>query len=396
MSALDAALAALRARDGETLALLEQLVRVNSHSAHVTGVNAVGNLLMAALADLPLDLTVGTNEQGMRHLSFATQAAETGPCILLIGHHDTVFPQGEFEGFESDGTFARGPGVLDMKGGLALIVQVLHALHAAGALNALPLRFVSVGDEEVGSPTSRALLEELAPSARAALVFEAGRAGDAIITARRGVGHALVIAHGKAAHAGNALAEGRSAIWALSRFIDRVQSEARDLTSASASVGLVRGGSARNTVPDFAAAEIDLRFADEPSQRALIALLQAAAAGVEQTLEGTHLELEIRVTRRPWTRTDASSALAARYAEAQRAAGLEASEAPLIGGGSDANTVGALGVPTIDGLGPRGSGFHTRSERIELSSLPKKAEALLRFLLDSGPPARSAQKSAVE
>jgi glutamate carboxypeptidase len=381
VSVLDRALAALAARRDDTVRLLERLVLVNSHSLHVSGVNHVGNLLIEALAPLPLALTVTTSEHGIRHLDFATPAAEMGPSVLLIGHHDTVFPPGEFEGFVVDGDLARGPGVLDMKGGLALIVQTLHALHEVGALTALPLRLVSVGDEEIGSPTSRALLEELVPTTRAALVFEAGRAGDAIITARRGAGHALVEAHGRAAHAGNALAEGRSAIWALARYVDRVQSTQGAVADTSASVGLVRGGTARNTVPDHAAAEIDLRFGDAAGQAALCELLRQHAREIEASLEGTRLSAQVEVTRPPWTRSDASAALAARYGEAQREAGLDASEAPRMGGGSDANIVGALGVPAIDGLGPRGAGFHTRGEHVLLSSLPKKAEALLRFLL---------------
>ena len=363
------------------LALLESLVRVNSHSGNTSGVNAVGNLLIEALAPLPLLLTVDTSESGVRHLSFATARAELSPSILLIGHHDTVFPPGEFEGYSVQGDLAKGPGVLDMKSGLSLIVQVLHALHEAGQLEQLPLRFLSVGDEEIGSPGSRALLEELAGQALLALVFEAGRAGDALITSRRGSGNAKVHAQGKAAHAGNALAEGRSAIWALAKFVDQVSAEQSSIPGCSVNVGLIRGGSARNTVPEQAIAELDLRFSDLAGQLAVEALLESAMRAAELAIEGTQLRVELQVTRKPWGRTNASSQLAARYGEAQRAAGLLYSEAGLIGGGSDANTVGAVGLPAIDGLGPRGKHFHTRAEHVELSSLMPKAEALLRFLL---------------
>jgi glutamate carboxypeptidase len=375
------ALAALTARGGETLPLIERLVRINSHSANVVGVNAVGNLLIESLASLPLNLTVQTSDAGVRHLSFATALAATAPSILLIGHHDTVFPPGEFERFEISEGVARGPGVLDMKGGLCLIVQLLRALHDVALLELMPLCFVSVGDEEIGSPDSRTLLESLVPSSRLALVFEAGRAGDAIITARRGSGSARVVAHGKAAHAGNALSEGRNAIWALAKYIDRVQALNGSIEGASLNVGLVSGGSARNTVPERASAELDLRFSDSAGQSALFAALERAAREVEGSLEGTRLELTPTVARKPWARSAESAALAQRYAAAQRAAGLSASEAPVMGGGSDANTVGALGLPAIDGLGPSGKGFHTHSEYIELASLPKKAEALLRFVL---------------
>jgi glutamate carboxypeptidase len=374
------ALSALHARNQSTRELLRSLVEVNSHTGNVPGVNRVGELLIAALADLPLTLSVAAAPSGAHHLSFATAHAEREPSVLLVGHHDTVFPPGVFEGYSEAGDIARGPGVLDMKSGLAMIVQVLHALHHAGELEARALRFVTVADEEVGSPSGREVLEALVPHCRAALVFEAGRAGDAVITARRGSGNAIVRAHGKAAHAGNNLSDGRNAIWSLAKFVDAVSS-APAIAGAGLNVGLIRGGSARNSVPDQASAELDLRFSDREGQAALFALLEQAT---QVAIEGTRIELTLSVSREPWARNEASAALARRYGEAALAAGLSFAEAGVIGGGSDANTVGALDLPAIDGLGPRGSGFHTPTEYIELSSLPKKAEALLRLLLAGG------------
>ncbi|MET0284673.1 MAG: M20/M25/M40 family metallo-hydrolase [Polyangiales bacterium] len=354
-------------------ALLERLVNVNSHTANVAGVNRVGELILQALRDLALRVEVEAGPSGAHHLSFATERATREPAILLVGHHDTVFPPGTFEGYREEGEVARGPGVLDMKGGLAIIIEVLHQLDA---LN-LPLRFVTVADEEIGSPSGKQLLESLVPRCRAALVFEAGRAGDAIITARRGSGQAFVQAIGKAAHAGNNLADGRNAIWALSRFVEHVSARQSSIEGASANVGLIRGGSARNTVPAEASAELDLRFRDRAGQEQMFALLHEGAA---TAIEGTRLQLDLRISRMPWARTEQSAALAAQYGKHALAAGLQYGEAATIGGGSDANTVGALGLPAIDGLGPRGKGFHTHDEYIELPSLALKADALARFL----------------
>jgi glutamate carboxypeptidase len=382
--ALPEALEALRRRSGEMLALTEKLVRINSFTKNVPGVDAVGEALCEALSDLPLEVARVDGAPWGAHYCFSTQAAASAPCTLLIGHHDTVFPPGSFEGFRADGTHAYGPGVLDMKGGLSLVVCVLHCLHDAGALEGLPLRFVSVSDEEVGSPNSRTLLRELAGGARAALVFEAGRAHDAIVTARRGTGFARVGAHGRAAHAGNALNEGRNAIWALARFIDRAQALNAAIPGASLNTGLVQGGSSRNTVPAFAEAELDLRFDDGASQERLFAELERCAQEVSGQLQGTRIELELTVTREPWERSEASVALCQRYLACQREAGLSAGEAPRQGGGSDGNTVAACGLPVIDGLGPRGRGFHTPHEQVEIASFPLKAEALLRFLLCAG------------
>lgn len=387
MSDEAALIARLHTRAPEILALTERLVRINSHTRNVAGVDAVGDILAEALAPSSLRLTRHAAAALGQHLCFRSQVlparleAAGANAVLLVGHHDTVFPPGTFEGFRHDGDFAYGPGVLDMKSGLALVVTVLGVLDEAKLLTDLPLCFVSVSDEEIGSPTSQTLLRSLAPDAGCALVFEAGRAGDKLITARRGSGHVQVTAHGKAAHAGNALAEGRNAIWALARFIDAAQGLTDSFPGASLNVGLVRGGSARNTVPALASCEIDVRFSDQTGEQGLRRELEAALVRTAASVPGTRCELVWTTARAPWARSAASAALCQRYAACQTAAGLAAGEAGLIGGGSDANTLGALGVPTIDGLGPRGAGFHTPEEQIEVASLALKAEALLRFLL---------------
>jgi glutamate carboxypeptidase len=374
--------ARLRERAPEILALTERMVAINSHTRNAAGVDRVGEVLADSLAGGALSLTRLPGGAGLgAHLAFETPAASKGAPILLIGHHDTVFPPGTFEGFRVANGRAHGPGVLDMKGGLALIACVLSQLDRAGLLAALPLRFISVSDEEIGSPSSQPWLRSLAQGARCALVFEAGRAGDKLITARRGSGHARVTAHGKAAHAGNALADGRNAIWALARFIDHAQQAQNSVPGAALNVGLVSGGSARNSVPDLASCEVDLRFSDAAGEAALRGVLEAACRSADAELPGTRCELVWTTSRKPWSRTAASAALCSEYAGCQRAAGLLAGEADVIGGGSDANTVGALELPTVDGLGPRGTGFHTPEEQIEIDSLALKAEALLRFLV---------------
>jgi glutamate carboxypeptidase len=378
---LPALLARLAACAPHILELTERLVRVNSHTRNVAGVDAVGRELAQAVPRSTLSLRELKGDQLGTHLCFETKATASEPCLLLIGHHDTVFPPGTFDGFRRDGERAYGPGVLDMKGGLALVATVLSVLDAAGLLADLPIRFISVSDEEIGSPTSRGWLEQLARGAHAALVFEAGRAGDKLITARRGSGSALCVAHGKAAHAGNALAEGHNAIWTLSRFIDKAQRLNGSIAGASLNVGLAAGGTARNTVPDRAQCELDLRFSDPEGESALGAALLRVGEEAAREVPGTRLELTISTSRKPWARSDAAAALCARYAKCQEESGLLSGEADTIGGGSDANTVGAIGVPTIDGLGPRGRGFHTKDEQIEIASLARKAEALLRFIV---------------
>jgi glutamate carboxypeptidase len=265
-----------------------------------------------------------------------------------------------------------------MKGGLVVIALALRALGRAGRLGQVPLRGVIVSDEEVGSPSSQELIRRTARGAACALGFESGRAGDALITRRKGLGALVVRATGKASHAGNLHHEGCNAIWALARFIDAAQRLTDYDRGITINVGRVEGGQGRNVVPDRAEAHVDFRFVDLADARTVQAALEEAARMA--ALPGTALTLTGGVTRLPLMRTEASARLMDAYAGCQRAAGLSAGEAPLLGGGSDASTVMPLGIPAIDGLGPRGSGFHTLDEQVELDTLLPKAEALVRFL----------------
>jgi len=237
---------------------------------------------------------------------------------------------------------------------------------------------VIVSDEEVGSPESRSLLLARARGAACALVFESGRPGDLVVTRRKGVASHRVEARGVAAHAGNEPERGRSAIWALARFVDRAQALSDAARGLSVNVGVFHGGTSKNTVPDLAVCDVDLRYQTAADGLALEDALRSAAR--EAALPGTSLALERLSARAPLERTPASAALAAEYGACQRASGLGAGEAPLAGGGSDACTTAEAGVPSVDGLGPRGAGYHTTREEVDLASLVPKAQALVRFL----------------
>ncbi|HHH10541.1 MAG TPA: M20 family peptidase, partial [Sorangium sp.] len=317
------------------------------------------------------------------HLVACSDAAKNSAqgCIGLVGHHDTVFPPGSFEGFTLEGDIARGPGVLDMKGGLTVVLYALRAVAERGLLSRLPLRLVIVSDEEIGSPDSTPLLQRSLRGASAALVFEAGRAADAIITARKGTGGIRTIIAGKAAHAGNHHQQGANAIWALARIVDRVQRLTDYGQGITVNAGTITGGEARNTVPAHAEASFDLRFVHLSDGEALVERFRAAAALAITDVAGTQVQFEGGVKRPPLERSDNNVALYREYASHARAAGLGYGEAPLMGGGSDASTTAAMGVPSIDGLGPRGKGFHTHGEFIEVPTLLARAEALTRMLV---------------
>jgi glutamate carboxypeptidase len=272
--------------------------------------------------------------------------------------------------------------VLDMKGGLVVVAFALRALaETVGLDRVAPVRLVIVADEEVGSPEGQAIIRRATSGAQGALVFEAGRKADLVITRRKGTGAMTAIAHGKAAHAGNAHAEGANAIWALARFVDLAQRCTDYARGVTVNVGTISGGTSKNTVPDRAEAKLDLRFESVADGERLVASLREAAEEAARTVPGTRLELEGGIARQPLERTTESVRLLEAYGEAARAVGLGSGEAPLIGGGSDASTTSAVGIASIDGLGPRGSGFHTKDELIEVATLVPKAQALARFLL---------------
>jgi glutamate carboxypeptidase len=248
---------------------------------------------------------------------------------------------------------------------------------------------IIVTDEEVGSPSSRALFAALAPRTTAALVFEAGRSGDRIITRRKGTGAWTLTAHGRAAHAGLDHAKGVNAIHAIALVIPRIEAMTDEARGRTVNVGLIRGGTAKNTVPERVEIEIDARFETARDAAEFEARMQALVAdpfegieGVPERLREARFELVGGVMRPPMEASEASRSLRLRYEQCAIECGLGGGEAPLQGGGSDANLLSAAGVPCIDGLGPYGEHFHERREWSSLQSLLRRTEALALFLLD--------------
>lgn len=383
LSLSDAAARWLEDKLPELEAVLAPLVETNSFTGNAEGGNRTGALLKEAFAIPGLEVKSIPSTRFADHLVFSSRGVGGVAPVALVGHLDTVFPPGNFEGYRVDGALRRGPGVLDMKGGLVVIAWALRALVAVsekGLASLPPLRIVIVSDEEIGSPEGHALIQEHTRGAQAALVFESGRAQDAIITRRKGTGAVTAKASGKAAHAGNAHAEGANAIWALSRFVDRVQRLTDYEQGITVNVGKISGGLGKNTVPDEAEALVDLRFCTRGDADKVLEGFRAAAAAAAEEVPGTTVEIEGGVARLPLERTEANVKLMEAYGACAHASGLGHSEAGLIGGGSDASTTAELGIPSIDGLGPRGKGFHTKDEHIEAATLVSKAQALARYL----------------
>ena len=366
------------------LELLEQLVLQSSHTADLAGTSAAAELLaraLAAIAGMTVE-RIQSEDYGTHILAFNQAASDSARgCVALLGHHATVFPQDSFEGFALEGHIARGPGVLDMKSGLVIVVFALRALAAAGALERVPIRVLSVSDEEIGSPEGAGLIEKHLGEAGCSLVFEAGRKADAIITARKGTGKILATAKGRAAHAGNRHAEGANAIVAMARLIEATQALTDYGRGVTINAGIIHGGQGRNVVPDHCEALFDMRFVSMADGKWIEEQFAQAAKQAAASIAGCTIELQGGVARPPLERCDGNVALFEQYASCAKAAGLGHEEADLVGGGSDASTIAALGVPAIDGLGPRGTGFHTNDELIEVPTLVPRLEALARFLV---------------
>ncbi len=386
---------------GRAEAMLERIISlcaINSHTGNPEGGRKVGAALTGLFGALPgVSVRSVPSERFADHLVIETDAAvsTSAGCVALVGHLDTVFPLGSFDTVRRDGDVLRGPGVLDMKGGLVVAWQAMHVLADQGLLAGLPLRFVIVSEEEIGSPEGRPLIQRELAGAACALVFEAGRKEDRIITARKGSGMASVVARGKAAHAANGHAQGVNAIWAMSRFVDRVQGLTDYDRGITINVGTIKGGEAKNTVPDRCEALIDVRFLTTADGEVLLERLRALGAEVAATIPGASIDVSADLSRAPLERTAQNLALFAEYAACAKAAGLGSEESTLIAGGSDASTTAAIGIPSIDGLGPRGTGFHTKEELIEIASLEPKAEALARFLAGRLSPTSSPRTAGV-
>jgi glutamate carboxypeptidase len=296
-----------------------------------------------------------------------------GPArVLIVGHHDTVFPAGALAArpFTVDGDRVTGPGVFDMKGG---IVQAIHAVAALDDRTGIELLFTA--DEEVGSGTSRTLIEERARAAGAVLVLEPSADGGALKTGRKGTGTFVVTVEGRAAHAGlepekgvNALVEAAHLVLAINALGDPAQGTTVTPTIAAA-------GSADNVVPAAATIKVDVRV----ENAAETARVEAAMAALQPTVPGAGVTVAGGVGRPPMPVT-ASAELFALAERAARDAGLAPISGVAVGGGSDGNFTAAIGVPTLDGLGAVGGGAHAEHEHLILSSVPARI-ALLQAIL---------------
>jgi glutamate carboxypeptidase len=367
---------ACRSRFADTVQTIETLVRLESPSTDKAAVDRCGVALAAMLHSAGAAVEVLAQADRGDHL--LARLPGRGAPVMLLGHFDTVWPTGTLERMplRRDGERLHGPGVFDMKAGIAIALSAIAALAATGTPHP-PITLFFSTDEEIGSATSRARIEAEARLCAAVLVLEPALPGGTLKTARKGCGEYELVVHGIAAHAGLDPGKGASAIHELAAqiaIIERLQDLPRGI---SVNVGVVSGGTRPNVVAEEARAVIDVRA----PTAAAAAAVEAAFRALHPARAGTRLTLRGGFDRPPMERTPASSELFARARRIASSIGQTLDEGSA-GGGSDGNFTAAAGVPTLDGLGAIGDGAHAAHEHVDLASLPWRT-ALLAGLVAS-------------
>ena len=362
----------MRASAGEMTELLRALVEVESPSSDLEATARCTKVAAEAIEGLLGVQPERVVLEGRTHLR-----ADLGGTrrIVLIGHLDTVWPVGTLDRwpFAVDGDMATGPGSFDMKAG---VVQMLFALKALDRHDGVTVLLTT--DEEVGSPTAAALIEETVAGAKAALILEPSADG-ALKTARKGTAIYGLSAHGRASHAGLDPEKGINAVVELAHQIVEISSLGDPQLGTTVTPTLVSGGSAGNTVPATARVHIDVRVPTIAERERVDAALRA----LKPVVPGTTLQIEVGASSAPLERSS-SAELFARAQWIASELGLPLLEEASVGGGSDGNLTASLGIPTLDGLGPIGGKAHSEGEFVYLPAMPERAAlvaALVRDLL---------------
>lgn len=366
----------------EALGLLARLVEIQSGSRNKAGVDRMAQAMAAELsAVLPEVRILPFPEVGDMVEAMTRPAAGGRAGVVLVGHMDTVFPEDTtFRNFRQDGEHCHGPGVYDMKGGLVVAIYALKALDHLGLLADLPVTVLCNSEEEIGSPASRPWIEDRVRDAAAALVFEGGGEDRDVVTGRKGRLGLRLHVYGRAGHAA-AGGEKSSAILEMAHKIIALE-DLNGVADVTLNVGQVTGGIGPNTVPELAGAEIDVRVPDPGAQ----AFIEEALAGIadRSVVPGTRAVLAPVGGRPPMPRSDGNRRIYAMAHEQAQRFGYDLPE-EFRSGVSDANFIGALGVPVLDGLGPVGGQDHSDREFIIGASLPERAAltaALIVRILD--------------
>ena len=285
--------------------------------------------------------------------------------VLLVGHHDTVFPKGTVSkrGFSIDGDIARGPGIFDMKAGIIQLIYGLSEIREASHAEIL-----ITSDEEIGSYASRALIEERAKATGNVLVFEPSGNGDALKIARKGVGTFRVDIAGRASHAGLEPEKGINALIELAAQVQKIVAIAQPEIGTTVTPTIATAGTTENVVPAAAQITVDVRV-NVVSEKARV---ESEFGALQPTVAGATISVSGLINRPPMHESSSTMLYAVAQSVAQ-GIGITDLQGIAVGGGSDGNFTAAIGVPTLDGLGACGGGAHADSEYIKVSKLGERA-----------------------
>jgi glutamate carboxypeptidase len=368
---------AVAARHPRYLAELEQLVGIDCGSYSPLGVNRVADFVVAALTELGAQVNRTAHQPSGAEPALGDLVVGhiegDGPRLLLIGHMDTVFPEGTAAArpFRTDGDRGLGPGTSDMKGGLLAGLHAIAALQATGARPTVT--FVANPDEEIGSPFSTPRIRQLATTHDAALILECARANGDIVSARKGIADYEIRIAGRAAHAGVEPEKGRSAILEAARQVVALHALNGRWPGVTVNAGVIEGGTRPNVVAEACRIELDLRATT--SSAFDLAAAEVSAIVTHPTLEGVSAELTRAAYHPPMERTPAAARLAALAISVANELGFALRDAAT-GGASDGNTTSAAGLPTLDGLGPIGGDDHSADEWLDLASVVPRTALL--------------------
>ena len=357
---------------------IRQWVEIESQTGDIEGLSAMVDLVAHdyAACGATLDRIPGRDGQGDHLIARAPWGAGSNEAgILILSHLDTVHPRGTLARypFRVEGDIARGPGIVDMKGGAYIAMQAVRELSLTGG-TPLPVTQLFVSDEEIGSPTSQALIEELARSAKYVLVTEPAREGGQIVIARKGVMRYYIQAHGQAAHAGARHEDGASAIAEIARLTLKFHGLTDYDRGITCNVGEIGGGIGVNVVADHAWIWIDVRVPDAETT----AEIEAFVAGLQAEEPGVSIEIQGGLNRASYETTPQVAALFDHAKGLAAEIGFEL-KGLKTGGGSDGNFTAPI-APTLDGLGVDGQDAHTLNEQLYVSSLEPRRDLLKRLL----------------
>jgi glutamate carboxypeptidase len=364
-------------RTPDLVALVRRLVEIESPTTDKVGVDRVGRLIAAELQRLGAQVSVDDQPITGNHVigRWGDAASEAG--ILVLCHMDTVYDLGTLARqpcVEVDGRLM-GPGALDMKASLAMLLTAIQALQENGQWSKRPFTALFTSDEETGSDTSRELIETLARGAALVLCLEPCLPDGSVKTWRKGVGDFTIEVRGKAAHAGADHERGRNAIEELAHHVLAIQKLTDYELGTTLNVGVISGGTRSNVVPDHAQAVVNMRVMT-PAEADRVTNWMFS---LQPVTNGTSIEVSGGLNRPPMPRDALMAATYTRAREIAATLGLRLGEGGT-GGGSDANFVAPMGIPVLDGLGARGNGAHSEREHILISNLPERTALLAAIL----------------